>query len=99
MKLLKRKQNEFYNIYICFHYPSVFASCKKDDNLIKTSSSMNIINAAIDVPSLKINPTGKTISYASAMDVVLYGASGFDFAEIGLACYYSSFDRRCAFKS
>ncbi|WEK20027.1 MAG: hypothetical protein P0Y49_02525 [Candidatus Pedobacter colombiensis] len=60
-----------------------FAACKKDAEVFKTSSSINVINAAVDLGGLKVNPAGKAYSFAKTTDQVLYGANRFYYAELG----------------
>jgi hypothetical protein len=58
-------------------------SCKKNTESIKTSSSINVINAAVDIAAIKINPGVSDFSYVKTTDVVNFGASKFYFAELG----------------
>ncbi|SMC54688.1 DUF4397 domain-containing protein [Pedobacter nyackensis] len=60
-----------------------FVGCKKDEVTFKTSSSINVVNAAIDITAIKVNPSNKSINYAKTTDVVAYGTSKFYFSELG----------------
>ncbi len=57
-------------------------SCQKDE-VFKTSSSINIINAVVDLPSIKVNPSGQMVSYTKITDIVNFSASKMYFADIG----------------
>lgn len=59
-------------------------ACKKEKEVAITSSTINVINAAIDVTALKVNPTGKNISYLTTTNQVNYGASQLYYAKTGI---------------
>jgi hypothetical protein len=52
----------------------LFSNCKKDNsNKINLISTIIVVNAAVDIPSVKVNLTGNKIIYATAPSVT-YGA-------------------------
>ena len=56
--------------------------CLQKEEVFKTSSSINVINFAIDVAAVKVNPGVSGFSYAKTTDVVNFGASKFYYAEL-----------------
>lgn len=60
-----------------------FLACKKDKEVFKTSSSINVINVVLDVGAIQVNPTGGAYDYSKTTDQVAYGSSRFYYAELG----------------
>ncbi len=60
-----------------------FIACKKNKEVFKTSSSINVINAVVGLPSVKINPGVNPFFYSKTSDVVNYSANRFYFVELG----------------
>ena len=51
----------------------VFTSCEKNTAGIPQLTSVNIINAVVNTTSIKVNPFGSPITYATYVDSVKYG--------------------------
>lgn len=58
----------------------LFASCKKTEHEIRTAATINVINTAIDVPGIKVNPSGGPFVYVGNADSVKFGANKFYFS-------------------
>ena len=59
-------------------------SCKKQQMAPAAAATINIVNAAIDLTAVKINPTGETISYKNTTDQVGYSAGKLYYAQVGV---------------
>lgn len=68
---------------VLFLFAIGLIACKKDVKEFKTSSSINVINAAIDIASIKFNPGVKGFSFSRATDLVNYGTSRIYLTELG----------------
>ena len=55
-----------------------FVSCKKDNSTITLTSSVMVVNAAVNVPAIQVNVTGNPIKYAGGVSIP-YGSGGFYF--------------------
>jgi hypothetical protein len=62
-----------FNLIVFVFTISLMSSCKKDSKEFSLTSTVNVINAAVDVPGLKVNTSGGTIIYATA-PAVAFGA-------------------------
>jgi hypothetical protein len=60
-----------------------FINCKKDIDVSKPISTINVINAAIDIGSIRVNATGKAVSYLATVDPVAYSSNKFYYSEAG----------------
>ncbi len=60
-----------------------FFACKKEEKTFRTSSTINVINSAIGITQVKVNPSSKSLNYAMTTASVNYSASKFYYAEIG----------------
>jgi hypothetical protein len=53
---------------------AVFASCK-NDQIANPVSSLNVVNAAVGMPSVKVNTSGKSIDYTTYTETIAYGTA------------------------
>ena len=60
------------------------AACKSSDNeVIRTAATIQVINAVVDVPTVKVNPSGGKYSYKTTTDSVKFGTNKFYFSPTG----------------
>lgn len=59
-------------------------ACKKDDKVLISVTTINVVNAAIDVASVKVNTSENPVAYSKTTDVVNFGANRFYYAARGL---------------
>lgn len=71
-------------IYILMITICCFA-CKKDERKITSITNINVVNAAIDLPAIKVSTTGKKTNYAMITDQVTYGTNKVYYSETGAA--------------
>lgn len=61
-----------------------FTSCKDFNTTKPTTATVTVINAITDVPNVKMNITGKAISWKNITQQVAYGAREFYYTTTGL---------------
>lgn len=52
-------------IIIAFYLPVMLMACKEDEKVDHRLASVNVVHAAVDVTTVKVNNFGKTISWAN----------------------------------
>lgn len=60
-------------------------ACKKEDKVFQSVATINVVNAAVDVVSVKASTSEKPIVYSKTTDVVNFGANRFYSAARGSA--------------
>ena len=59
-------------------------ACKNSDqDVIRTAATIQVINAVVDVPVVKVNPSGGRYSFKKTTDSVKYSANKFYFSPTG----------------
>lgn len=58
-------------------------ACKKSDETVIRTATIQVINVAADVPSIKVNPSGGRYSFKTTVDSVKYSANKFYFSPTG----------------
>ncbi len=54
----------------------LYVSCKKDKEVFISSSSVNVVNMALDAGTLKVNPAaGSAFSFGKTSETIAYGAN------------------------
>lgn len=69
--------------YLALLIPFLFA-CKKDKNIVQTSSTINVVNAVIGEANIKVNPSGRNISFNKITDLVAFGTGRFYYSSLSL---------------
>jgi len=65
--------NKLFRLITIAFSASLFTACKKDSQEIKLTSTVNVINAAVDIPGVKVNTSGGNIAF-STITQIAYGA-------------------------
>jgi hypothetical protein len=68
------------NVAFILCLATMFSSCKKDAQTFATTATINVINAAVDVPAIKVNIGTGFFIYNTAPQVN-YGGSGIYYAQ------------------
>jgi hypothetical protein len=73
MIIKNRNMNKLLNLVSILLMVLLFQGCKKETEDIKLTATVNIINAAVNVPGVKVNTSGGNIVY-SIVTQIAYGA-------------------------
>lgn len=71
-------------IILALSIVTMFSACKEDEHIKPATATITVINAITDVPNVKVNATGNSISWKNTTEQVAYGARGFYYAATGL---------------